>query len=247
MIKSLPADESDSSDSSSSDDESKRATNFASNSKPQQCTGMNKRRKQCGVTALPGSKFCHAHAPPKVTHADILEESRASATAIAGKYSLETTVARASDAGSPSTHLENESLQSQNFGSVQRLWKTISNSLINEVASEQVPTKDAEDDDVEIAVCMAPSDLVDTVDAPGYDNRDEVSSVNLNVSNPDPQHWTWDMSLRERWEACEDFMQAHEKELESILQQIKIQFRSNRINTTTLGCKRMLKHMKARM
>ncbi len=51
MIQSLPAEESDSSDSSSSYDKSERATNFASNSKPQQRTGINKRRKQCGATA----------------------------------------------------------------------------------------------------------------------------------------------------------------------------------------------------
>lgn len=46
--------------------------------------------------------------------------------------------------------------------------------------------------------------------------RYESRETRVNAEAKDPKKWTWGMSLRERWEACEDFMMNHKKQLDAV-------------------------------
>lgn len=155
------------------------------NTNTTKCAGKNKKGKACGAFVMPGSKFCHAHAPPTTSFAQLKDETikttvmTGATTAASTKDTTEVSISPG--IGRPPRNVEESGGFLTPRSDVALLERRNSPTLppaplglenVHSTASRRLSERS--DDSVYGA---PPPGLMDALDGPGVDNPDEVEEA----------------------------------------------------------------------
>ncbi|OLP77490.1 NFX1-type zinc finger-containing protein 1 [Symbiodinium microadriaticum] len=193
------------------------------------CAGVNRKGKKCQAMAMPGSQFCHAHAPAELHAASFVQD--------VAKESKEAEARTAQQEGGPPAD-EEQALD----GADNDLHEDVefaSAAGQSDVLPQEAEGRYDNQDEVEEADNLQHLREVYDVDGfseessegqgPGSEELAAEDAEDLGPEDPESPHlldskeWTWELNLEQRWAACESLMTRQNRLLLELVERIRKQ------------------------